>query len=392
MWFLLGLLGIAVAAGVSDTFIRGAAEDAVDDPDPAAPGDDPGSDATGEGELIDAASEEPGGTEPPPEDPLPETPMPETPMPGEPAPADDPDASALQAPEDDTLALVDPVGTAPAVQVDPAPAAPGGEEPADGTITDSEYPPELPANRYLEGTDGDDNLAVEAGSDTVLGGGGNDWVEGMGGRDWLDGGAGSDTLDGGTGNDTLTGGDDADWLLGASGDDILDGGSGADWLTGGSGADTLNGGEGDDTLEGGFDDDALDGGEGRDLLMGGDGNDRLEGGNDRGEADTLNGGAGADTLHLGGNDLAHGGEGADTFLLDGWIDADNPAVVADFEPGIDHLTIGWDGQGPEPEVTTLYDAEAGGLRILIDGQPLALLHGVTAIGPTDIALVPIHSG
>lgn len=380
MWFLLGLLGIAVAAGVSDTFIRGAAEDAADDPDPAAPGDEPGSVATGEGELIDAAGEEPGFAEPPPEGPLPEATVPE-----DPAPEDDPDDAALPAPAGEVLVLVDPLGTAP---VDPLPAA----EASESGVIDSEYPPELPANRYLEGTDGDDNLAVEAGSDTVLGGGGNDWVEGLGGRDWLDGGAGSDTLDGGTGNDTLTGGDDADWLLGASGDDILDGGSGADWLTGGSGADTLNGGEGDDTLEGGFDDDTLDGGEGRDLLMGGDGNDRLDGGNDRGEADTLNGGAGDDTLHLGGNDLAHGGEGADTFQLDGWIDTDNPALVADFEPGIDHLTIGWDGQGPEPEVTTLYDAEAGGLRILVNGDPVALLQGVTALGPTDLALVPIQTG
>ncbi|MCB1391264.1 MAG: peptidylprolyl isomerase [Rhodobacteraceae bacterium] len=372
MWLLLGLLGIAIAAGMSDSFIRVEADDDNDDPGAMESGDegeaaDAGSGMIDLSPLVDDAPEddEPLGGHLPGDHLL------------EDEGDDDPITAGTDAPRD-----------APPAGAD-LPASPPDE--GDSPVSTDE-PPQPPENEVIDAGDGGANVVAGDGDDTVLGGDGNDWLEGSRGRDSLDGGGGSDTLDGGEGDDTLTAGDEADWLLGASGDDILDGGSGADTLTGGEGADTLNGGEGADTLEGGAGDDDLDGGEGADLLMGGTGNDRLDGGNDHGERDSLNGGAGDDTLHLGGNDLATGGEGADDFVLDGWMDADNPAVIADFEPGIDSLAIGWDGDGAPPVIETLYDAEAGGLRILIDGEPVAMLQGITALDPGAIALVPSGGG
>ena len=85
-------------------------------------------------------------------------------------------------------------------------------------------------NRFLTGTDGNDQLTGSAGYDT------------------LDGGAGNDTLDGGAGNDILMGGLGADLLIGGAGSDSLYGGDGDDVLDGGAGPDVLIGGNGNDTF------------------------------------------------------------------------------------------------------------------------------------------------
>ena len=82
----------------------------------------------------------------------------------------------------------------------------------------------------------------------------------------------------------------------------------------------LWGGAGNDTLHGGNDgDDRLSGGAGDDRLYGYDGND------------TLNGGSGSDTLY--------GGGGNDVFVFrTGDVD-DGPEYIADFEPGVDTLSL-----------------------------------------------------
>lgn len=418
MWLLLGLLGVAVAAGVGDMFIRPEDEDTLDDPMALESGDSAYDLAGDTGDLMDdtddgAAADALEVTAD--EDDL----------------ADDGLGDGLDAQvADDQAVAVDPApgtaatgagdpgpGAAPAPMIGPAPlgdpgnalqadappadapdpdapeaGAPVATEdfpgPGEGEWISTDAPPIPPRDSVIDVGDDGATLPGGEGDDTLLGGKGADWLEGLGGDDSIDGAGGADTLIGGLGDDTLTAGDGDDQLLGDSGADILDGGAGADSLTGGSGADILNGGADDDTLEGGADDDKLDGGEGRDLLMAGDGNDVLDGGNDHGEQDFLNAGDGNDTLHLGGNDLASGGGGADDFVLDGWMDGDNPAVISDFETGVDRLMVAWDGQGTEPAIETVYDAAAGGLRVLIDGEAVALLQGVTTLDPSTIALRP----
>ena len=103
------------------------------------------------------------------------------------------------------------------------------------------------ANR-LEGNDGDNVIAGEAGGDTLLGGRGNDELKGNGGRDTLLGGRNNDTLKGGGGNDTLRGGGHNDKLYGDTGRDVLEGGKGRDRLDGGSGNDRMRGEGGADTF------------------------------------------------------------------------------------------------------------------------------------------------
>jgi Ca2+-binding RTX toxin-like protein len=82
----------------------------------------------------------------------------------------------------------------------------------------------------ITGTDEEDELIGENGTNNLLGLGGNDMLTGGSGADMLDGGDGNDTLAGDRGNDTLDGGD---------GNDTLVGGQGADQLLGGDGSDTF---------------------------------------------------------------------------------------------------------------------------------------------------------
>jgi VCBS repeat-containing protein len=79
------------------------------------------------------------------------------------------------------------------------------------------------------GSNGNDTVPGDAGTDLVFGQNGNDTLSGLGGNDLLCGGNGNDTLSGGDGDDTLAGG---------AGNDRLTGGPGADRFSGGAGTDT----------------------------------------------------------------------------------------------------------------------------------------------------------
>ena len=169
----------------------------------------------------------------------------------------------------------------------------------------------------LTGDVGSNSLFALAGDDTLEGGEGNDLLWGNAGADMLDGGAGGELLNGGEGDDTLEGGEGDDWQLqGGAGADLVDGGAGfdfatysesdagvtvnlatgtaegghaegdtltgiegiygsdyADHLTGDAGDNNLLGANGDDTLEGGTGDDTLQSGLGADMLDGGGGHD-----------------------------------------------------------------------------------------------------------------------
>jgi Ca2+-binding RTX toxin-like protein len=170
----------------------------------------------------------------------------------------------------------------------------------------------------LIGDGGTNLLSGNGGGDNLKGGGGIDGLFGLDGHDVLEGGAGGDMLDGGDGTDTAAygksaqgvsvdlnsgsafGGDaEGDWyisvenLTGSHHDDYLAGNDQDNVLKGQEGEDVLKGVGGVDTLYGGGDDDDLYGNDGVDVLRGEGGEDRLTGG--AGE-DMLFGGANADTF------------------------------------------------------------------------------------------------
>ena len=187
----------------------------------------------------------------------------------------------------------------------------------------------------LMGSDGFDTIKGGMGDDRLFGEGHADLIFGGLGNDFVDGGAGFDKIYGDEGNDTLFAGDSADRLYGGTGDDLLYGGTnfgtsvdglwggdGNDLMFGEQGHDMLDGGNGDDLLDGGFQadnlfgrggEDTLRGGQGHDRLFAGDGNDFARGGS---ENDGLFGGAGDDTLNgESGDDRMFGEIGDD--IMDG---------------------------------------------------------------------------
>ncbi|MCG7494800.1 calcium-binding protein [Thalassobius sp. Cn5-15] len=220
--------------------------------------------------------------------------------------------------------------------------------------------------------DGDDQIVGTQDDDAVDAGAGDDQVQGHGGDDLIQGGSGNDVLDGGTGNDSLVGDRGEDTLQGGEGHDVLQGGDGSDLLSGGdqndslygsAGADTLIGGAGLDLLNGGGGDDILRGDFG-DTLIGGGGDDQLLVGGeaDSGQAGVLRGGngddllvapsvnagvvradAGDDVIVLSGGAEAQGDAGADHFLIDTTLDADEATgVIRDYTPGEDVVGLVFD--------------------------------------------------
>lgn len=173
---------------------------------------------------------------------------------------------------------------------------------------------------HLAGTDGDDEIVIQAADESILhiyvnyepvhvvrvpdrltidAGSGDDEIVVLGNvvrqddsigrsqpRIEIHGGDGHDRIrytglssidvTGGQGNDLIEGGSGSDHLDGGSGDDLIVGGAGHDLLFSDLGNDTLNGGGGDDFLDGGLGDDLLVGGSGADILLGRGGNDRLQ--------------------------------------------------------------------------------------------------------------------
>jgi Ca2+-binding RTX toxin-like protein len=199
----------------------------------------------------------------------------------------------------------------------------------------------------LSGSNYDDILSGDGGSNTLSGGAGIDHLDGEGGADTLNGGDHDDTLRGGSGADTLNGGSGDDrasyWgssagvfvslLAGAGsgghaeGDQLtgiedLYGSNHGDTLLGDDSDNTLWGEAGSDTMKGFGGDDGIWGHDHDDTLYGMDGDDVIHG---DGGKDYINGGAGQDSLF--------GEGGADTFVWGSTAEAefhkDRDGVVYD---------------------------------------------------------------
>lgn len=178
----------------------------------------------------------------------------------------------------------------------------------------------------------DQDIYAYAGDDIVQAGNAND-------RIW--GGIGDDDLNGRRGDDRLYGEDGNDTLRGGRGEDTLEGGNGNDRMLGGLDADLIKAGRGNDTVFGGQGDDKIYGNKGNNFLDGQDGNDYISSGD---QTSTLDGGADDDTLVLrmkkGGDHLAEGGSGADTFkFIQSGSSAVSDITLDDFELGIDNFTV-----------------------------------------------------
>jgi Ca2+-binding RTX toxin-like protein len=259
----------------------------------------------------------------------------------------------------------------------------------DGQVSINERDNLLDAEQLL-GSNFNDTITGNGGTNQIFGGAGNDEIRALAGNDSVYGGPGNDKLFGGDGNDTLKGDDGNDLLGGENGDDSMDGGNGADGIYGNAGKDTLDysartanlvitidgkandgqlneqdnvswdvevikGGKANDSITaeqtrfiqntfiGGPGNDTLDGGAGEDTLDGGDGNDLLRAG--RGDEESISlqsnppvdhskvapnsllGGAGNDTLVPGQHDdILSGGAGNDT--------ADYSGIFSGFSGGI----------------------------------------------------------
>jgi Ca2+-binding RTX toxin-like protein len=174
-------------------------------------------------------------------------------------------------------------------------------------------------------------------------------------------------------NRDLTG----DVIDGRNQDEELVGTNGYDVILTGDGNDTVYAGAGDDLILGRGGDDVLHGEDNADMIIGGLGNDELYGGNSQ---DLLEGGEGDDLLNGGtGDDVLIGGIGADTFVFAGGID-----VIADFEPGVDHIVFDptmWTGLTTVEDFLFIY-ATADEERTIIDLDDGNILYipGVTDPG------------
>lgn len=126
----------------------------------------------------------------------------------------------------------------------------------------------------------------------------------------IDGTPGDDSIALGEGNDTANGFDGTDTIKGDSGDDTINGGNGNDMLEGGAGRDTIRGDAGADTIKGGDDSDA-------DYLFGGSGRDTIYAGDSGADTTNFNSTYVNSVTGGGGGDRLYGGVNRDTFIYAG---------------------------------------------------------------------------
>ena len=309
---------------------------------------------------------------------------------------------------------------------------------ADGTLTGGHAEGDEIINiEIIEGSNYDDVLTGDSGSNRFYGGAGNDVLDGGEGNDILDGGAGMDTVtyanskeevlvnllfNKGSSDNTgdtrheivnienVIGSDYHDSIRGDSGENELYGRGGNDQINGGAGADRLFGEDGEDELWGLSGADRLDGGDGMDIvvywssdaavtvdlengtgrgghaegdvivdvenLWGSDHNDVLSG--DTG-ANRLYGGRGNDEIQgNAGDDILEGGDGADQFIFQHSNGDDTILDFTDNEDLIDLSAIGLSGYddltlSSNSTGVTIHMTSSGGGSILLEDFDIANL-------------------
>lgn len=297
----------------------------------------------------------------------------------------------------------------------------GDYGPATDDISLTEGQDHVEADDGLAGT-GEGDLSTHDGTPVVSSPGQVSLVNGSAGDDSIAMGDGAGYAFGGAGNDTISGGEGAAALFGGSGDDFLsldgspqggwaDGGDGNDTLIGGDGADQLHGGahgtgdgatQDDDTIFGGGGDDRITGGYGADTLSGGNGNDVIDhlGRAEQeisaphhefawhldGDADTLDGGAGNDTLIMDRADSATGGDGYDTFWVYSDDAAGGAAEVTDFRSGEDFLRISLDPDVDHGDINVDVSPSDDGQDgvVTVNGDTIAILRGAPDASAADV--------
>jgi serralysin len=225
----------------------------------------------------------------------------------------------------------------------------------------------------VSGSQFNDVITGDAGTNDLTGNGGNDVLYGRGGSDTLIGGDGDDRFYGGSGNDTLTGGDGIDTAIydDASGAITVDlsltgmqktGAAGYDQL---SGIERLTGSRNADTFTGDSANNVIYGHRGNDLIHGAGGDDRIMGDQD---SDTLFGDSGNDRLYgRTGDDQLHGGDGNDRLygedgddLFDGGAGTD----IAYYSTATAGVTVNLGIVGAQDTVSNGFDTLVGIERII----------------------------
>ncbi|QUJ77851.1 hypothetical protein KDD17_07930 [Sulfitobacter albidus] len=260
----------------------------------------------------------------------------------------------------------------------------------------------------INGTDDDDRISGEVGSDFLDGEAGDDVLNGRAGNDTIFGRDGDDVLQGEDGDDMLCSGDGDDIISGNRGFDFIEGQEGDDFVSGDYGADTLFGNEGNDTIVGGRGTDDVAGNQGDDLLFSGIINglplslDELEELRDGGSLEDLNGGieirddrfggrmfggGGDDDIVIGSGDTVMGGNGDDTFhILSEQTEENFGALINDFTDGEDAITVIVDDIDADNDISVDTDGEDALIRM--GDQVLArITGGASTVTADDVTLI-----
>ncbi|WP_323782053.1 calcium-binding protein [Thalassovita sp.] len=268
----------------------------------------------------------------------------------------------------------------------------------------------------IYGQAGDDQILLGERMAVVDGGEGDDVITGTADAALLvSGGAGNDLIDMRTTGDTSDivafGGDGTDTFLGGAGDDVF-----IDYGDDGDGIEHFDGGGGDDTIWGNTGSALIEGGTGDDFISGYDVSEDyayfattpFSSWIDN-APDTLDGGTGDDTLVGSTGDVMAGGDGNDTFEIYSALGAaedGEAAVITDFEPGEEQLTVtihfddigassdywvddeDWDA-GFNPDLVEV----DGDTHVMFEGQTLVVLEGTTGVSADSISgevFLPYH--
>ncbi|GLK66045.1 hypothetical protein GCM10017635_35220 [Paracoccus kondratievae] len=252
---------------------------------------------------------------------------------------------------------------------------------------DDDHPPEGPSDdprlypdKLIEGDGEDNEMTGTDGDDGILSYDGDDRVSGGAGNDLIGTGAGNDTVIADAGDDEIYLGKDDD-LYGAynpgvdEGNDTIDGASGNDTIITNLGNHSITGGDGDDRIEDHGGSVFIDGEDGDDLILSPDASDPER-------PDTLLGGDGNDTIHAGAGDIVDGGSGADELVLRSDIGGEADIRYGSADTITVTLAEDYEGEGRYELVQ-----DGSDVRLLLDGEPIAVLRDTEVRDVRDISVV-----